>query len=392
MKNTLIIFLLIALSCATPVKKNSEINIHLKGKQFEKLNLVIYLPEKQADGSTKKSVLVGKSENGSDWKFNFPDSLYDRHKFCRLQIPTKSDTIEEGIGFQSIASKDTLLAGEFCFSRNNSNTDAVFSSSPTFRILYAGPNNTAVFKTAKQHRFIVSPQSDHQLLASIEAMGKGYCIPNYLDTINYPIQINEYESITRKYPDSHSLLEFLNSRILEFHSKADIERIFNCFSPESKDSYWGRLISDFLASKNTKFDYCTFENSTLPVWNSNQSESIVKDNTKYNLVVFSASWCGPCHALIPKLKKANTELKDRLAMTYISMDENSTVKNWIQLMQKENIPWRSLLAKDCIEKIKEKYIVAGIPHAILVYPGGEKAEILDIRLDRDYKRLTKLVK
>ena len=391
MKNMFFLFLLIAISCATPIPKNSEISIHFKGKQFERLNLVVYLPEKQSDGSTKKAVLMGKSQNGSDWKFAFPDSLYDHHMFCRLQIPTTTDAIEEGIGFKSVMGNDTLLAGEFCFSRNNSNTEAVFSSSPSFQILYAGPNNTAMYKTTKQHQFIVSRQSDTQLIASTEAMGKSYCLPNYLDTINYPIQINEYETLTKKYPDSHFLLKTLNTRLLEIHSKADIQRIFNCFSPESQKSYYGRLTSDFLASKNTKFDYSVFENSTLPVWNSDRSEPIVKDTAKYNLVIFSASWCGPCHALIPKLKKVNTELKDRLAMTYVSLDEESTVKYWKELMQKENIPWRSVLAKDCVEKIKEKYFARTIPHCILVYPGGKKAEILDVRLDKDYKKLTSLV-
>lgn len=391
MKNTLIIFLLIAISCASPIKKNGEINIHFKGKQFEKLNLVVYLPEKQADGSREKAFISGNSEDGSAWKFVFPDNLYDRHLFCRLQIPTELDTIVEEFGFQSITGKDTLLAGEYCFSRNNSTIDAVYSSSPSFKSLFAGPNNTATYKTVTQHRFFVSSQSDKELLASVEAMGKSYCLPNYRDTVNYPIQINQYKNLTRKYPDSHFLLETLNSRLMEFHSKADIESIFNCFSPESKNSYWGRLTSDFLASKNTKFDYSVFENSILPVWNSDRSEPIVKDTTKYNLVIFSASWCGPCHALIPKLKKVNAELKDRLAMTYVSMDEESTVKNWKELMLKEDIPWRSLLAKDCKRKIEEKYFVAGIPHSILVYPGGKKSEILDIRLDKDYKKLTKLV-
>lgn len=392
MKNTLIIFLLIAISCASPIKKNGEINIHFKGKQFEKLNLVVYLPEKQADGSREKAFISGNSEDGSAWKFVFPENLYDHHMSCRLQIPTESDTIVEGIGFLSVAENDTLLAGEFSFSKTNSTIDAVYSSSPSFQSLFAGPNNTATYKTVTQHRFFVSSQSDKELLASVEAMGKSYCLPNYQDTVNYPIQIYQYKNLTRRYPDSHFLLETLNSHLMEFQSKADIESIFNCFSPESKNSYWGRLTSDFLASKNTKFDYSVFENSTLPVWNSDKSEPVVKDTTKFNLVVFSASWCGPCHALIPKLKKVNTELKDRLAMTYVSLDEENTVKNWTQLMQKESIPWRSLLAKNDIEKIKKKYFVLTIPHAILVYPRGLKAEILDIRLDKDYKKLTKLVK
>jgi len=392
MKNAFIIVLLVAISCTSSIKKNSEISIHFKGKQFEKLNLVVFLPEKLADGSTKKAVLMGKSENGVDWKFNFPDSLYDRQMSCNLQIPTESDTIIEGIGFLSISKNDTLLAGEFSFSKNNSTVDAVFSSSPSFQSLFAGPNNTATYKTVTQHRFFVSSQSDKELLASIEAMGTSYCLPSYLDTINYPIQINEYETLTKKYPESHSLLEALNSRLGEFQSKADIQRIFSCFSPENQKSYYGRLTSDFLTSKNTKFDYSVFENSTLPVWNSDRSELIVKDTTRYNLVIFSASWCGPCHTLIPKLKKVNAEQKDRLAMTYVSMDEESTVKNWKDLMLKEDISWRSLLAKDCIEKTREKYFAQAIPHAILVYPGGKKAEILDIRLDKDYKKLTRLVK
>lgn len=390
MKNAFFIFLLITISCASPIKKSNKINIHLKGKQFEKLNLVVYLPEKQADG-LYRTIIPGFSENGLDWKFNFPDSLYDRHTYCRLQIPTKSDTIIEGIVFQSVLGKDTLLAGDFCFSRNNSKADAVFSSSPTFRSFYAGPNNMAVLKTTKQHRFIISPQSDKELTASIEAMGKGYCIPDYRDSINYPIQINEYKNLTRKYPDSHYLLEHFHSNLIAFQTNADIQNIFNCFSTESQNSYYGQLINNFIALKNMKFDHMIFENSNLPVWNSNQLEPIVKDTTKYNLVIFSASWCGPCHALIPKLKKVNAEVKDHLAMTYISIDENSTVKNWTQLMQKEKIPWRSLLAKDDIVRISEKYFVRSIPHSILVYPGGEKAEIIDIRLDKDYKKLTKLL-
>ena len=389
---TIILFFSVVFYWTSQAQQNNDISIHFKGKQFDKLNLAIFLPEKQADGLYKRTVIMGNSENSADWKFSFPDSLYDRHMFCRLQIPTESDTIVETIGFLSVAVNDTLLSGEFCFSKGNSSVDAVYFSSSTFRNLFAGPNHTALFKTEKQNRFIISPQSDKQLLASTEAMGIGYSMPIRLDTLAYPKQLTEYENLTRKYPESHYLIHFFNSNLTAFQSKADIQRIFNCFSPENQESYYGRLTSDFLASKNTQFDYSVFENSTLPVWNSDKSEPIVNDTTKFNLVVFSASWCAPCHALIPKLRKVYDDFKDHLVMTYISMDEESTVKNWNQLMQKENIPWRSLFAKDCMKKVQEKYHAQAIPHTILVYPGGIKAEILDIRLDKDLRKLAGLVR
>ena len=51
-------------------------------------------------------------------------------------------------------------------------------------------------------------------------------------------------------------------------------------------------------------------------------------------------------------------------------------------MQKEQIPWPSLLAVNNIEGIKNKYYILGIPHAILVHPGGEM-EVVDLYKDKD---------
>lgn len=393
MKKTIILLLSIVLYWTSNAQENNKINIHFAGKQFDKLNLVMVLPVIQADGRYSKVSIAGKSENGADWLFNFSDSLYNKHMYSLIELPQISDTIRELISFFKINGQDTLIAGDYCFSSGVSHINAVYSGTKSFQQLNVDPiTHAGYFKTVIQDRFLISAQSDKQLLASIEAMGYGYSMPNIWDSISYQKQLTQYENLTKKYPDSHSLSYALNSNLTAYKSKADIQRIFNCFSPENKQSYYNRRTSDFLASRNTKFDYTTFENSILPVWNSDKTESIVQDTSKYNLIIFSASWCGPCHALIPTLKEIYANYKDHLILTYVTIDEERTLKDWSTIIRKENILWRSLLAKDNLKTIKDKYCAQAIPQMILVYPGGKKAEILDVRIDKDYKKLIESIK
>lgn len=393
MKKSITILLSIVLYLTSSAQENNKINIHFEAKQFAKLNLIIVLPEIQADGKRNKESIAGISDNGTDWVFNFPDSLYNKHLYTKIEVPAKSDTLDELVGFININGNDTLLAGNYCFCRGVSNIKAVYIGTNSSQQLHVDPiTHAGYFKTVIQDRFLISSPSDKQLLASIEAMGSGYNRPTILDSIAYQKQLNQYENLTKKYPDSHFLSYELSSNLNAYKSKTDIQRIFDCFSSEIKQSYYSLKTSDFLDSRNTQFDYTTFENSILPVWNSTKTEPIVQDTSKYNLIIFSASWCSPCHALIPELKKIYTNYKDHLILTYVSMDEERTLKDWSTIIRKENILWRSLLAKDNLKIIQNKYCARGIPQMILVYPGGEKAEILDVRMDKDYKKLIALVK
>jgi thiol-disulfide isomerase/thioredoxin len=108
------------------------------------------------------------------------------------------------------------------------------------------------------------------------------------------------------------------------------------------------------------------------------------------LVLFSASWCAPCHAQIPILREIYKDHSAKLDMVYVSLDEPTTVENWKKMMKAEQIPWRSLMAIEEVKRIKEKYYVEGIPLSILVYPGGHM-ENIDVRhkeeLDKLYKTL-----
>jgi thiol-disulfide isomerase/thioredoxin len=371
-----VVFIFI-LSCTQ--EKTCKINIHFKGKEFEKLNLVI----RQESKDFPPIIIHGESSNGKDWTFTYPDSIFDKHRYVGINVPSFIDSVETAIAFMTVIENDTLKAGSYSFSKGNSEIEATYINTEKFsNTLYTNKNNQTASKTVYQSWFLVPNTGDKELLSSIESIGYRYSM-FYNDSSEYGNMLSKYIDITKKYPESHFLINMLSKNLTQYNSKQDVEKVYNCFSESNKLSYYGLKVKNFLSLK--------FENSVLPVCGSNNKELIVKDFSKYNLVVFSASWCIPCHEQIPLLKEIYRNFKNNLVITYVSLDEEKSIEAWANLMKKEEIPWRSLLAKDDLEKIKEKYFVNGIPHTMLVYPNGREVEVLDVRKESNYKRLVGLI-
>jgi thiol-disulfide isomerase/thioredoxin len=200
---------------------------------------------------------------------------------------------------------------------------------------------------------------------------------------------NYLKAVFRENYDSQALIRFFSDgKILSSGIKVEtLKELYDLLSKKNKNSFFGKHFSDYIERREK---FTKFPNIQLPEYKNGKFEYVLQDTTIHNLVVFSASWCGPCHKQIPVLKQIHDDLKNKLAITYISIDKQETVEPWKNLMKEEQIPWRSLLAADNKDEISKIYFVESIPLTYLIYPDGS-FEKFDVRDEENRQKLYKII-
>lgn len=85
---------------------------------------------------------------------------------------------------------------------------------------------------------------------------------------------------------------------------------------------------------------------------------------KFLLIEFWATWCRQCRLAVPKLNGFQRRFADDLVVVGISDEDEATVRR----MREPRIGFA--LAIDTRARMKKDLMVKGIPHAIVVEPGG----------------------
>lgn len=97
--------------------------------------------------------------------------------------------------------------------------------------------------------------------------------------------------------------------------------------------------------------------------------SLIKPG-KLTLIDFWASWCGPCRAAIPKVKKMAKEYADKLEVISCSVDEKKEA--WLKAEKAEAMPWAQLfLPMSKLEKAAMAYSISSIPRLVLIGADGK---------------------
>lgn len=87
---------------------------------------------------------------------------------------------------------------------------------------------------------------------------------------------------------------------------------------------------------------------------------------KATLIVFWASWCGPCRAEIPELKKFYATYKNQ-GVNIISISTDRDINDWKKALEKEKMPWANLSNLPGNSKeINTKYNINAIPSMFLL--------------------------
>ncbi|ADV44932.1 TlpA disulfide reductase family protein [Bacteroides helcogenes] len=126
---------------------------------------------------------------------------------------------------------------------------------------------------------------------------------------------------------------------------------------EQQNTAIGKMFADF-----------TIENGTLDGKKVSLSNYVGKG--KYILVDFWASWCGPCRAEIPNIKKAYEKYKGKnfdVLSVAVWDERNATLK----AIKEEKLQWNQIIDGGDIPT--EIYGIEGIPTIILFAPDGTVA-------------------
>lgn len=380
----LLIVMTVFISNETLSAHDHIVNFQFAGVKYD--SLYIFGP----DINMKKIEIDGQRKGENHWSFAVPDSIYDILSAFEVTYKTTDwkKYITYFIRFNYLTKKDTVNFMALSLADEDMFLKARFLRRDTIKkfpfIIQENGKNTLTYGERITDEFQIIDTLSTDIAARIadpyfSAFWNGGEIHK-----TYEDYLKEYIEMSLKYPDSKYLMTNLSNYIMLYHSREDVAKVYNNLSDKYKLTYWGKRINEYIHEK-------VFDNIKLPSGETGVPETIIKDTTKYNLVIFSASWCTPCREEIPLLKKLFSDLHNKLNMVYVSVDEPNTVAEWKNLMQKERIPWRSVLAENDTKKIMRKYFVDGVPYTILVYPGGLMKK-LDIRNASEWAQLYKLVR
>lgn len=93
---------------------------------------------------------------------------------------------------------------------------------------------------------------------------------------------------------------------------------------------------------------------------------------KYLYLDIWATWCGPCIAEIPDLKRIEKEFHDKnIEFVSISIDAKENENKWREMIEEKDLGGIQLLADNAWEsKFIGDYLIKGIPRFILIDPEG----------------------
>jgi thiol-disulfide isomerase/thioredoxin len=165
-----------------------------------------------------------------------------------------------------------------------------------------------------------------------------------------------------KYPYSFYLLNMLYIN-RELYTSDELKLLMEGFSDDVKAFLPYIKLKAWLAYKQKGNAYF----ADIILKNEKGGEEHVFDTSaKINMLVFWASWCGPCRKEIPDLKEIYQKYHAKgLSITSISIDNNE--KNWQSALAFEKMPWKQLITNDSAKNIFDlEYDISSIPVVVFL--------------------------
>jgi thiol-disulfide isomerase/thioredoxin len=192
--------------------------------------------------------------------------------------------------------------------------------------------------------------------------------PDSNDSTKRNKQIAHFKSDITSHPFSYYLLSgIFGAR--ERYSKPELEELFGLFDKEVHQSAAGKAFTHYLQVRHVEGE--PYPNLLLSD-SSNKKELVMDKKAPINMLVFWASWCGPCRQEIPVLKEFYKTYQSKgVRLVSISIDEHKDA--WKTAMAQEKMNWPQYLVdeKD-IKEVEQQYNFSSIPLIIITDGAGKE--------------------
>ena len=364
--------------------KNYKLTVSLENAHFDSLYLHDYTENRHV-------VIAGKKMNKFTWEITIPDTVVANSEEMQLlasPYDSKNNSLQAIRFISNRSGKRTIIANVGIDGKDNYISGSYIDTAQFGREKViersAGRDSVVVgHLICQDFNLIIKDNNSDIAVRALDPFFSWFMSPAG-QNISYDDHLKSYIHISKAYPNSRFLMENLATNLTLYKTKDDVRKVYDNFSNKYKNTIWAKNIERFLYSRK-------FENTSLPTGRPEKYENVVQDKSKFNLIVFTASWCVPCIKEIPLLKNIYNDLGKNLVLTYISIDNAQGVGSFQKLIQQQNIPWRTLYAYQNVKEIRQRYFVEAIPYAILVYP-NQDTEVIEVRKEEDSKRLYSLVK
>lgn len=191
-------------------------------------------------------------------------------------------------------------------------------------------------------------------------------------------QENEIEKqYLKAHPDSYISLAIVNSRGSQISDSQAFEPYFNGLSTRMQQTQMGKnLAAKLEIARKTAIGKPAI--NVIQKNSKGKAISLASLRGKYVLLDFWASWCGPCRAESPFLKKAYAAYKAKGFEIYaVSLDSKKDA--WLKAIKDDELPWIHVSdLKGLHNEAAVAYSVKGIPQNYLIDPQGNIVAI-DLR-------------
>ncbi|RKE52716.1 TlpA family protein disulfide reductase [Sphingobacterium detergens] len=364
-----------ALVYGQDLKNRLVLNFH-DGPNLDSLSMEIRTLE------NVKYIFSADISDKSKYIFEYPKRLYDSISQIDLGFYDEKYAVKNYIGFSMPFKEDTVTCAGCLFSNKDIVLDLTYLTTDVYpNSIRINPSTGSMERvTAKRHLY--SPNDiDAELLISAVSMESGFSMFNRSPKNKgktYATMLDEGLNLIQMFPNSSTLLKKLFSTLNFYKESTDIKPLFDAFDSDIQSNPTGQQIRRYLEAK--------FDNLSLINTSTRKTEKVIPDKSRATLLIFSASWCIPCHQMIPLVNQLYGQTKEKLDIIYISIDEPQTEKLWQQMIYDGTIIYRSLSAMDNVKDVKRNYLVDLIPFSYIVGADG-KYRSINIRKKDAYEQL-----